>query len=218
MSAENRRRFQAAPDGWKRSGILCAAAAFGAATILGTIGIPTANAEPAGPLPSCYSQPAVAAPGIDAVELVKHDYFHDIDTKNWSDLRTHLAPDVIVDTLGSAGPVFPDRDSFVAFLKLTLGSANTHHQGYDPHIKMTSATTAAGEWTLQDILVWGNTFGVHGYGHYWDCYTKINGQWVEKYSKLTRTRIDLINPDGTVIQANAPLDVVVQKFHEATGL
>lgn len=218
MSVENRGRFRAGAGGRKRSGILCAAVAFSAATMLGTIGIPTANAESSGPLPSCYSQPAVSAPGIEAVEQLKQDYFHAIDTKNWSDLSTHLAPDVIVDTTGSAGPIFPNRDSFIAFLQLTLGGANTHHQGYDPQIKMTSATTAVGVWTMDDVLVWGNTFGVHGYGHYWECYTNTDGHWVEKYSKLTRTRIDLINPDGTVIEADAPLDEIVQKFHEATGL
>lgn len=210
-------RFRGVP-GWKRSGILCVAVVFGASAMFGAGGVPVAGAEASGPLPSCYSRPAVAVPGIEAVEQVKRDYFHDIDAKNWSGLGTRLAPDVVVDTVGSAGPVFPDRDSFVAFLKLTLGRADTHHQGFDPHLRMTSATTAAGEWTLQDVLVWGNTFGVHGYGHYWDCYVKIDGRWVERYSKLTRTRIDLIEPDGTVIQADAPLDVVVRKFHELTGL
>lgn len=59
--------------------------------------------------------------------------------------------------------------------------------------------------------------GVHGYGHYNDQYVKVNGQWVEKYSKLTRTRIDLINPDGTVIQADAPLDQVALKIKAILG-
>jgi hypothetical protein len=40
---------------------------------------------------------------------------------------------------------------------------------------------------------------------------------MEKYSKLTRTRIDLINPDGTVIQADAPLDQVAAKVKAVTG-
>jgi hypothetical protein len=42
-------------------------------------------------------------------------------------------------------------------------------------------------------------------------------KWVVNYSKLTRTRFDLINPDGTVIQANAPIDQVVAKVKAVTG-
>jgi hypothetical protein len=72
-------------------------------------------------------------------------------------------------------------------------------------------------WTLEDVLIFGGTVGVHGYGHYNDRYTKVNGQWIVKYSKLTRTRLDLINPDGTVIQANAPLDAVVAAVKKVTG-
>ncbi|MET9491187.1 nuclear transport factor 2 family protein [Nocardia sp. NPDC006630] len=218
MSVENRRRFQTRSGRGKRSFVLCAALTFVAGTMLGTVGAPTASAEDSGLMPPCYSKPTVSAPGADAIQQLKQDYFHDVDTKNWDELATHLAPNVIVDTVGSAGPIFPNRDSFIAFTKTTLGSANTHHQGFDPQIRMTSPTTAAGSWTMQDVLIFGNTFGVHGYGHYWECYSNTNGQWVETYSKLTRTRIDLINPDGTVIQADAPLEAIVAKFHQATGL
>ena len=128
-----------------------------------------------------------------------------------------LRPNVTEDTTCSAGPIFFDRDSFITFLKLTLGGATTHHQGYDPHIKVTSATTAEALWTLEDVLIFGGVLGVHGYGHYNDRYTKVDGKWVVKYSKLTRTRLDLINPDGTVIQANAPIDQVVAKVKAITG-
>jgi hypothetical protein len=67
------------------------------------------------------------------------------------------------------------------------------------------------------VLIFGGTLGVHGYGHYQDRYVKTGGKWMEKYSKLTRTRIDLINPDGTVIQADAPLDQVAAKVKAVTG-
>lgn len=154
---------------------------------------------------------------VDAIKQLKASYFSNIDAKNWDGLRELLAPNVTEDTTCSAGPIFFDRDSFIAFLKLTLGSATTHHQGYDPHIKLTSATTAEGLWTLEDVLIFGGTLGVHGYGHYNDRYEKVNGKWVVKYSKLTRTRIDLINPDGTVIQANAPLDQVAAKVKAIVG-
>jgi hypothetical protein len=218
MPVENDRRFLVA-SGERR--ILRAALALGTATILlGGVGVPIANADPLLPLPAVCG---FSAPGddsgaeVEAIKQLKASYFANIDAKNWDALRELLAPDVVEDTTCSAGPIFYGRDPFIAFLQLTLGAATTHHQGYDPHIKLTSATTAEGLWTLEDVLIFGGTLGVHGYGHYNDRYTKVNGKWVVKYSKLTRTRLDLINPDGTVIQANAPIEQVVAKVKAITG-
>jgi hypothetical protein len=199
-----------------------AAIAFGAATILlSGVGVPTASADPVLPLPALCG---FTSPGddtgteVDAIKTLKATYFSSIDAKTWTALSDLLKPNVVEDTLCSAGPIFYGRDPFIAFLKLTLGGATTHHQGYDPHIKLTSATTAAGLWTLEDVLVFGGVLGVHGYGHYNDHYEKVNGQWVVKDSKLTRTRIDLINPnDGSVIQANASLLDVAAKVKAITG-
>ena len=218
MPVETNHRFLAR-SGERRT--LRAAAALGTAAImLGGIGVPTANADPLLPLPALCG---FSSPGddigteVDAIKTLKASYFSNIDAKNWTGLRELLAPDVVEDTTCSAGPILYGRDPFIAFLQLTLGGATTHHQGYDPHIKLKSATTAEGLWTLEDVLIFGGTLGVHGYGHYNDKYEKVNGQWVVKYSKLTRTRLDLINPDGTVIQANAPIATVVAKVKAITG-
>jgi hypothetical protein len=216
MPVENDRRFLVR-SGERR--MLRAAMALGMATMLGAVGVSVANADPL-PLPSLCG---FSAPGddsgaeVEAIKQLKASYFANIDAKNWDGLRELLAPDVVEDTTCSAGPILIGRDPFIAFLKLTLGAANTHHQGYDPHIKLTSATTAEGLWTLEDVLIFAGTLGVHGYGHYNDRYQKVDGKWVVKYSKLTRTRIDLINPDGTVIQANAPLAEVAAKIKAVTG-
>jgi hypothetical protein len=199
--------------------VLRAAVALGTATMLGAVGVSIANADPL-PIPALcgFSAPkADSGAEVDAIKQLKASYFQNIDAKNWDALRELLAPDVVVDTTCSAGPIFYGRDPFIAFLKLTLGGANTHHQGYDPQIHLKSATTAEALWTLEDVLIFGGTLGVHGYGHYNDKYQKVDGKWVVKYSKLTRTRLDLINPDGTVIQANAPIEQVVAKVKAITG-
>ena len=209
------RRFPA------RSGprrILRAAAALSTAAVLGAVGVGVGAGAAHADLLCGYSSPGDdTGTEVDAIKQLKASYFSNIDAKNWDGLRELLAPNVTEDTTCSAGPIFFERDSFITFLKLTLGSATTHHQGYDPHLKVASATTAEGLWTLEDVLIFGGTLGVHGYGHYNDKYEKVSGKWVVKYSKLTRTRLDLIQPDGTVIQANAPLEQVVAKVKAITG-
>ena len=197
---------------------LTTAAALGTAAMLGAVGVSAGGGVANADLLCGYSTPASdSGTEVDAIKSLKASYFSNIDTKNWDALRDLLAPDVVEDTTCSAGPLLVGRDPFIAFLKLTLGTATTHHQGYDPHIHLTSATTAEALWTLEDVLIFGGTVGVHGYGHYNDRYAKVDGKWIVKYSKLTRTRLDLINPDGTVIQADAPLDVVVAAVKKVTG-
>ncbi|MFL6085759.1 MAG: nuclear transport factor 2 family protein [Mycobacterium sp.] len=215
MPVETKPRFLVG-SGKRR--VLRVAVALGTATILGTVGVGVgggvANADLLCGVPTSQAD---SGPEVDAIKQLKTSYFQNIDAKNWDALRELLDPLIVVDTTCSAGPILTGRDPFIAFLQLTLGGANTHHQGSDPQIHLTSATTAEGVWTLEDVLIFGGTLGVHGYGHYQDRYVKTGGKWMEKYSKLTRTRIDLINPDGTVIQADAPLDQVAAKVKAVTG-
>jgi hypothetical protein len=193
--------------------------ALGAATlVLGGMGV--ANSQPAQAQLLCgYSSPGNdTGVEVDAIKQLKASYFSNIDSKNWAALRELLAPGIVVDTLCSAGPILTGRDPFIAFLKLSLGGATSQHQGYDPQIKLTSATTAEALWTMEDVLVFGGILGVHGYGHYNDKYKKADGKWVVTYSKLTRTRFDLINPaDGTVTQSNVPPAEIAAKVKAITG-
>lgn len=198
-----------------------AVAAGAAAMLLGGVSAPISSADPLLPSPALcgFSSPGDdSGVEVDAIEQLKATYFSSIDAKNWTGLRDLLDPNVVEDTTCSAGPIIYGRDPFISFLKLTLGNATTHHQGTDPHIKINSATTASGLWTLEDVLVFGGVLGVHGYGHYNDTYVKANGKWVVKTSKLTRTRIDLINPTtGVVTQANASLLDVAAKVKAIVG-
>ncbi len=217
MSVQNHRRFPAGP-GERR--LLRAAMALSTVTMLGAVGVSIANAEPLAPsAPSGAFSAVDSVAEIEAIKQLKANYFQSIDTKNWAALRELLDPAVVVDTTGSGGPILVGRDPFIAFLRLTIGGADTHHQGFDPAIQLKSATTAEADWRMEDVLIFGGTLGVHGYGNYHDRYEKVNGKWIVTYSKLTRTRLDLINPaDGTVIEANVPLDQIVAKVNEILGL
>lgn len=213
MSVQKERLQRSATTG--RRVLRAAACSLGAAVLIGAAGGPVAGAQPATPAASAgaYSTTETAA-----IIQLKNSYFSNIDAKNWAGLRELLAPDVVVDTTGSAGPLFVGRDPFIAFLQLTLGTAKTHHQGFDPQVQIHSANEAEATWRLEDVLIFGGVLGVHGYGNYQDKYEKVNGHWVESYSKLTRTRIDLINPqDGSVIEADVALERVVALVRAALG-
>lgn len=180
--------------------MLRAAIALGAAVALSAAGAPIAHAKSAGPSPSSASTVSPLAGVTDpaaetaAVELLKATYFNDVDTKNWAALRQLFAPDAVVDTTGSFGPLFPNRDSFIAFTALTLSAINTRHQGYDPQIDLTSDTTASAVWTMQDRLSIAGLVTIHGYGHYTDNYEEVNGRWLVTHSVLTRTGFTLEFP------------------------
>lgn len=180
--------------------VLCAAIALGAVATLGVGAVPIAHAAPAAATLSAAS-PLAAVADADAdraaVQLLKATYFNNVDSKNWLALRRLFAPDAVVDTTGSLGPYFPNRDLFVAFTALTLSAINTRHLGYDPQIELTSDTTAGAVWTMQDRLSLAGLVTIHGYGHYTDSYEKVDGQWRVTHSKLTRTGFELELPAFT---------------------
>jgi hypothetical protein len=186
--------------GHYRSGqrrVLCAAIAVGAVATFGIGAVPIAHAVPAAATASTVkSLAAVADADADraALEQLKATYFNNVDSKNWLALRQLFAPNAKIDTTGSLGPYFPNRDIFVGFTALTLSLLNTRHLGYDPQIDLTSDTTASAVWTMQDRLSVAGLITIHGYGHYTDRYEKVDGEWRVTHSKLTRTAFELELP------------------------
>src|SRR3954469_9820588 len=116
MSRENRGQFLGSPRARHK---LRAAAALGAVSIFGAVCIPSAAAAPsASPATSVSSTPAAEVNSdadIAALQQLKATYFTDVDAKDWAGLRTLFAPDAVVDTRSSFGPIFYGRDPFIAF-------------------------------------------------------------------------------------------------------
>src|SRR5205807_618963 len=118
-----------------------------------------------------------------------------MDTKDWDGMRDVFADDVVVDTTASGGSVITGADTFMAFLRDTLGDVITVHHGHMPEIEVTSPTTAKGVWAMEDMLRWPNGMELHGFGQYHETYEKLDGQWRIKTTTLTRLRMDLQPPD-----------------------
>ena len=133
---------------------------------------------------------------IEAIKQLKARYFRTMDTKVWAAMRDVFADDVVVDTSSSGGGVVTGGDEFIAFLAPTLQDVVTVHHGHMPEITVTSATTAAGIWSMEDMLRFPDGSELHGYGHYHETYEKTGGAWRIKTLTLTRLRLDFTTEVG----------------------
>ncbi len=133
---------------------------------------------------------------VEAIKQLKARYFRTMDTKDWAGMRQVFTDDVVMDTTASGGGVVTGADAFLEFLQGTLAGAVTVHHGHMPEIRLTSPTTAAGIWALQDFIVWPDGTRLHGYGHYHETYARVGGEWRIASSTLTRLHMDLTGTDS----------------------
>jgi uncharacterized protein (TIGR02246 family) len=134
---------------------------------------------------------------LEAIRQLKARYFRTLDTKDWAAMRQVFTDDVVVDTTqDTGGSVVTGADDFMTFLRAVIGDVTTVHHGHTPEIEVTSATTAAGIWAMEDMLRWPDGREMHGYGHYHETYEKAGGAWRIKTLTLTRLRTDVTEPAG----------------------
>jgi hypothetical protein len=137
---------------------------------------------------------------IEAIKQLKARYFRCMDTKQWDAMRDVFAEDVHVDMEKEGGGIQTDRDSFMSMLRSNVEDVTTVHHGHMPEITLTSPTTAAGIWAMEDMLRWPEGAPIkamHGYGHYHETYEKgTDDQWRIKTMTLTRLRVDWELPES----------------------
>ena len=137
---------------------------------------------------------------IEAIKQLKARYFRFMDTKAWDRLEHEVfAPDVHIDMENEGGGVHDDRVTYMTMLRSMIGDVVTVHHGHMPEITLTSATTATGIWSMEDMLWWPEGSPIqhlHGYGHYHETYEKADGGWRIKTMTLTRLRTDFVMADG----------------------
>ncbi|NUS91512.1 MAG: nuclear transport factor 2 family protein [Nocardia sp.] len=122
----------------------------------------------------------------EALRALKARYFRLMDTKDWAGFRALFCDDVVIDLSGTGGEVISGADEFLTFLTARIGNALTIHHGHSPEIDVLSETTAQGIWALEDRLTWPDGTYVHGFGHYHETYSKIEGEWRIRTQRLTR--------------------------------
>lgn len=134
---------------------------------------------------------------IEEIHQLKARYFRCVDTKDWEGYRAVFADDVQFDiSEDMPNGVFSDAQAAVKAAAAGLAGAQSVHHGHCPEIEITSPTTAKGIWAMEDKLYWSDDSEfpgqkLHGMGHYFETYEKIDDRWVIKTMKLRRIRVDI---------------------------
>lgn len=144
----------------------------------------------------------LALADVLAIHDLKAQYFQHLDAKRWEPLRELFSEDAKFEgfAFDSAG----GREAFVATLAEFLADVRSQHQGCMPRLRRTGTHTARGIWTMHDYLSWEpnsrnykglalpGVHGLRGYGFYEEEYVLTNNGWRISFSRLVRTRIDML--------------------------
>jgi hypothetical protein len=152
---------------------------------------------------------------IEEIKQLKARYFRFLDTKDYKGLATVFAEDAWFDARDAKRNGSDDRTlsekrgdewfprggaNVVAFIQKATEPNQTLHHGHMPEIEILSETTARGIIAMEDSNRYARAPGspdlhgsssLHGFGHYRETYSKVNGRWVIQTSTLTRIRVDL---------------------------
>ena len=119
---------------------------------------------------------------IETIKQPKARYFRFMDERDWQALGDTLAEDIDFEhpTVGR----HHGRDQTVAALQVRLGRLSfTAHHGSMPEIRIDSADSASGIWSLHSCVISVAKPGqappvpFQGYGRYFDTYRKKGNVW-----------------------------------------
>jgi hypothetical protein len=130
-----------------------------------------------------------------------------MDLKQWDEYGALHTEDAVSETYGDLPPdkqpvAGGARNRVVGPAALTAAirrfmehptPITSSHHVHQPEIRFTSETTATGLWPMEDHLWWRNGDAeehLHGYGHYYEEYRKVDGRWLISFRRLTRLRLD----------------------------
>lgn len=165
-----------------------AAARPGGATAVATV-------TPMGDRPTIETQ---ALADIEAIKVLKAQYFYFLDTKRWDELRALFTDDATFDPAGEGAYTFAGLAGFIAGASAGLADAVSVHHGHMPMIELVDADHATGIWSMTDdvaVAVAGSPpRRFIGKGHYHETYRREQQRWKIASWKLTRLRVDVVAP------------------------
>lgn len=139
---------------------------------------------------------------IDQIEKLKSRYFRALDLKDWDAFAANFTEDIVFDfTESDTGD---DIDELVQHVyrvegataaadwaRSAIGDAITSHHGHMPDIEVIDEARATGIWSLNDQIWFAKDSGfpfakLEGYGHYYEEYRKVDGDWKVARTKFVR--------------------------------
>jgi hypothetical protein len=156
---------------------------------------------------------------IEQIKQLKARYCYHLDYQSWDSYAELFTEDATLDsdtTVSTRGhnpakqPRVTGRAMIRTFVGKLLTGASTVHQVHSPIIELTSLTTAAGLWAMEDVVEMPG-FHLHARGHYHETYRKAaDGRWCIASLHLTRTRINMLQGNAMgpdIIASNFPAGV-----------
>jgi len=141
---------------------------------------------------------------LEALRQLKARYCRFLDTKDVESWRAVFTSDVVVTldmavSVGGADPqTAPPLQGVNNFVPMVMGGLEkvaTKHHCHTPELTLVSATTAAGIWAMEDLLIFADGGQLFGAGHYHETYEKKDGSWRIKTLHLTRTMLKMSGGD-----------------------
>jgi len=137
---------------------------------------------------------------IEDIKRLKAKYFRCLDTKDWDGFASVFSDDAVMDMSSEmrdgttpGDGITTGAQAIARFVSGAVDQVNTVHHGHMPEIDVTSDTTAAGIWAMEDKLWWPEgapLTAMHGYGHYHERYVRTADGWRISFLTLTRLRVD----------------------------
>jgi len=141
---------------------------------------------------------------IEAIKVVKAQYFRFVDTKDWEGLRSIFTPDAAFEVPEARQGVSDLEESLVFFAQALEGAVSVHF-GHMPEIVIDTETSAHAIWPMDDRIYWSperaSILGysrLRGFGHYHETYERLDGEWKIKTLRLTRVRLMTETPPRAV--------------------
>ena len=127
---------------------------------------------------------------IEAIKKLKARYERCVDVKDWDGFRRVFTDDVVWDTRSTGAVIITGADAVTEFVKGNLDRAVCVHHCHMPEIELLSPTTAEGVWASEDVIRWPDGTQLHGWGHYYETYEKVDGDWRIKTLRFEEIRAD----------------------------
>lgn len=140
---------------------------------------------------------------------LKAHYFEALDGKRWAEMEDIFSPDAEFEgfAFDSAG-----RGGFISAVSSFLADVRSEHRGSMPRFHEVEPGLVRVLWPMHDYLTWpadgrsykgmhiAGQYGLSGWGFYEEeCRLQAEGCWRISFSRLTRTRIDALTPDGPLL-------------------